>query len=90
MLFADSFRIKNSIVTAVLSKLSTTFALSSFIKTFLIRLEEELRLIQLDLSRVPNAEKIEGEKREIMDEIEQIKKETAQKHMELKNLRVRF
>jgi len=50
-------------------------------------LEEELRLIQLDLSRVPNAEKIEGEKREIMDEIEQIKKETAQKHMELKNLR---
>jgi len=50
-------------------------------------LSEELRLINLEFARAPKAEKIESERKKLEAEIDELKKENAQKNIELKNLK---
>uniref|UniRef100_F6ZCC7 Cilia- and flagella-associated protein 58 central coiled coil domain-containing protein n=1 Tax=Ciona intestinalis TaxID=7719 RepID=F6ZCC7_CIOIN len=50
-------------------------------------LEEEFRLLKREYERIPKQDEVEAKKREIENQTEQLKKENAQRILELKNLR---
>ncbi|XP_078495204.1 coiled-coil domain-containing protein 146 [Ciona intestinalis] len=50
-------------------------------------LEEEMRLLKREYERIPKQDEVEAKKREIENQTEQLRKENAQRILELKNLR---
>jgi len=55
---------------------------------FPLSLQEELRLLQRESERIPKQDELDAKKREIDAQVDQCKKENAQRIQELKNLRV--